>query len=315
MGFIIKRITLISLSVIFLLTCCSCNSVTAEKADEIGSRNQNQGITVSSQLRLVDFPNDKRMEAMEYTFPDGTKMLTLPGDAKTIFLINGTYDLNIDSAIVNDVFMVSIKDLCDSLGINAASDSDKTTITTDKTKIVFQSNNDTALVNDKKSTLVTAPTRIKNKLFVPLSFICSALNLDADLFDPPVKNYLFGDNTVITIDQKSTLDGFSEEEAYDYLKDNLDTAYSHFEDNFKKLYNPDSGRLLSSSVELKKDIESLKFAGRISKYYRFEGLAYTIFLDKYSKDVYFKIPTTSSADIKKINFDDETLFEENYMVD
>jgi hypothetical protein len=76
---------------------------------------------------------------------------------------------------------------------------------------------------------------------------------------------LFSWNTVITIDQRTNLAGLSEEEAYDYLKDNLDMAYSHFEDNFKKLYHPDSDRLLSLSADLKKDIDSLKLVGSISK--------------------------------------------------
>ncbi|MDD4591426.1 MAG: copper amine oxidase N-terminal domain-containing protein [Parabacteroides sp.] len=293
---------------------CSCNPATTEEASKTGNHTENQGITVSTQIHVVDFPNDKRMEAMEYIFPDGTRMLTLPGDAKTIFLVNGTYDLNIESSIVDDVFMVSIKDLCDSLDINATSENDNITITKDELKIIFKADDDAALVNDEKSTLEAVPTIIENKLYVPLSFICSELNLDADLFDPPVKNYLFRHNTVVAIDQKTNLTGLSEEEAYDYLKDKLGTAYSQFEDNFKKLYNPDSDRLFSSSAILKEDIDSLELIGSMSKYYVFRG-PYTMFLNKYNKNVYVKVPTISTSDLKIINFNDEYLFENNYMVD
>lgn len=295
--------------------CCSCNSAATEKANDTGSHNQNQGITVSGHLHLVDFPKDKRFEAIEYTFPDGAKIFTSSGDAKPIFLINGTYDLNVESSIVDDVFMVSIKDLCDSLNINTTAENDKITITSDELKIVFKANDDTALVNDKKSTLKTAPKMINDKMYVPLSFICDELNLDADYFDSSEKYCLFAWNTIITIDQKSNLSGLSEDEAYDYLKDNLGTAYSHFEDNFKKLYNPDSNRLSSQSAQLKRDIDSLKLVDSISKYYIFEGLSYTIFLDKYTKDVYFHITTISTLETKKINFDDENLFKDSYMVD
>lgn len=85
--------------------------------------------------------------------------------------------------------------------------------------------------------------------------------------------------------------------------------------NYKKLYNPDDDRIDNISYFLKQDIDNLKLIGNISKYYVFEGLAYTIFLDKYSKNVYFNIQSIGEVNIKKIEFDDPKLFEYAYMVD
>lgn len=302
---------------------CKASATTTTDAKTLGENNtaatssENQGITFRSDSYMMDF-SESQIEAIVYTFPDGTKTFNTDGDAKTVVMINGTFAPDIEVKIIDKVLMVPIKNICDKLEIKANLTDKNNKITIEnKNKnltITFKVNDAVALVNNKKITMESSPQLVDNTIYVPWMSIYDKLNITTKYYNP-ASSHLFSLNALITIDQESNQPYMSKDEAFKYLKDNLNVASTHFKENFKKLYNPDNDRLNSTEKELKENISNVKFVSSISKYYIFRGHYYTMFVDKYNKDVYFNIPAIASRTIKKINFDDPTLFEYSYMVD
>ncbi|MHC1723552.1 MAG: stalk domain-containing protein [Aminipila sp.] len=301
---------------------CKASATTTTDSKTLGEKNtaatssENQGITFRSDSYMMDFP-ESQIEAIVYTFPDGTKTFNTYGNAKTVVMINGTFAPDIEVKIIDKVLMVPIKNICDKLEIKANL-TEKNNITIEnKDKhlmVTFKVNDSVALVNNERITMESSPQLVDNTIYVPWMSIYDKLNITTKYYNP-TRSHLFSLNSLITIDQEPNQPYMSKDEAFKYLKDNLNIASNHFKENYKKLYNPDNNRLNSMEKELKKNISNVKFVSSISKYYIFTGHNYTMFVDKYNKDVYFNTPAIASRTIKKIKFDDPTLFEYGYMVD
>lgn len=320
------------IAILIITFCCSCkaavtttteNDKNTVDTDTCVSNNnttkissENNGITLHGVYKGAEFADIGPIETCEYMFPNGTTMFAADGNAKTIVMINGTYQPDIEVKMIDNVLMVPIKIVCECLNIeaNVIEKNNKITIKNNLLTIKIKVADTNALVNNEKVALELPAQVIDNAIYVPWNFMYDKLDVNSDYYNS-WQNHLLAFNPIITIDKKSNIPYLSKKEGYEYLKNNLDESYNHFEENYKKLYNPDDDRIDNISYFLKQDIDNIKLIGNISKYYVFEGLAYTIFLDKYNKDVYFNIQSIGEANIKKIEFDDPKLFEYAYMVD
>lgn len=320
--FLLKFILLVTI----ILALEGCQKITAEEIINTKKNTTNTNIyNIANQpentyiaVHENYYPIDELIDAVECTFPDGTKLFTTEGNAQTIVMVNGTYRPDIKTKIINKdeynncVLMVPIKKVCQYLNISLKQEDNSITITNNDLTFTFRVNNDVALVNNKNVTLYFSPKIIEGTIYVPWLDVSEILKLKTDYYRPS-KLDLFQWNPVITIDQELDLPSLSETEAYNYLKNHLDEAYTHFNDNYKELYNPDNETLLETSSQLKEHIKTLKLANTVSRYYVFKGLYYTIFLDKYNRNVYFYTRALGYADVKKIAFDDPKLFQYYYM--
>ncbi len=119
---------------------------------------------------------------------------------------------------------------------------------------------------------------------------------------------------IIAIDEKTNRDFMSKGKAYKILSEKLKEGYDSFPENFKNLYKPDDIVIENTAKSLKKDIDEMAYIKDFSHYYVYKG-PYTIYFDKYNGDIFFHTVKIAGSDLKKVNFEDEKLFEYGYMVD
>lgn len=254
----------------------------------------------------------------KYIFSDGTKLDVSDMsylNPFVIFLIDGfKYETNINSINENNITLVPVVKLSDILDwkLEWVKENDDFIINSINSKIRLKVNSDIASVNGEKFKMETSPVIIHDLVYIPLRFVCEKMGLEIKYYNHSEID-LFKHSSIITIDSKLDIPYISQEEAYRYLKSNLDNAFNAFEQNFKMLYDPDETLLKDVSSSLRENINNLKFTKDFSRYYVFKG-PYTIYLDKYTSDVYFNIIDVSFSEVKKIKFDDPKLFEYNYMV-
>lgn len=315
-----KKILICILIAIFLIItgCTNVKETTNCDDNAIGTSSKNSGLSLYCDSNMVEVAYQNLIPTKEYIFPNGTKIFTTKNNARTIVMINGTYEPDIQVKIIDNILMVPIKEICECLDfkVDWLAESNTMIVKDNDLTITFKVDDTVAFVNNEKFDLELPTKIVENTIYIPWMFIYNLsdkLELNIEYYDKFSELDLFMWNPVITIDQELNLPYLSKEEAYKYLKSNLDYAYSNFEYNYKTLYNPDEDLLIGSSNMLKEDISNLKFTKTISRYYVFEGLRYTIYLDKYTKTTYFNIISIDS-EIKKVNFDDPKLFEYSYMV-
>ncbi|SHH42299.1 copper amine oxidase N-terminal domain-containing protein [Tepidibacter thalassicus] len=252
----------------------------------------------------------------EYVFSNGIKINASEENAQPIMLINGSFRADIKAINNNNRLLVPIRTISEALGLKVSwkKESNKVIIENKDSTIVLKIDDTFATVNNKEYTLTSPPILINNTTYVPLRFISEKMGLKVGYYKSSEID-LFTWNPVVTIDEELNIPYISEEEACKNLKSKLEDAYNKYEDNYKKLHNPDDDYLTKSSNALKEDISNIKITKTISRYYVFEGLNNTIYLDKYSGIAYFNIRGISFSEITKIDFDDPRLFEYGYMVD
>ncbi|WP_129596098.1 copper amine oxidase N-terminal domain-containing protein [Anaerophilus nitritogenes] len=256
------------------------------------------------------------MPIQEYVFQNGTKINASPENAQTIIMINGLYQPDIQTINHNNILLVPAKTICETLGfqLNWVEESNNVIIKNNNHTITLKVKDHVAIVNNEKHTLQSAPILMNNTIYVPLRFICETMGLKVKYYTRTEID-LFTWNPVVTIDQEFNASYISEKEAYESLKRNLTYGYDHFEDNYKTLHQPEKHLLTSALEILRKDIENLRLVQTISRYYVFEGLRYTIYVDKYTGTIYFNVIGISFSQVKKADFNDPRLFEYSYMVD
>lgn len=251
----------------------------------------------------------------EYVFPNGTKINVSKERSQPIMLLNGSFEPNIEIVNNNNVSLIPIRIMSEKLGakVDWISKKNKIIVKDNSFTITLKINDKIAFVNNKKYTLDAAPKIIKDTTYIPLRFICENMGLKVKYYKSSEIDLLW--LPIITVDKELNKPYVSEKEAYNYLKGNLEHAYGKFKDNYKTLYNPEEKKLVESADILRKDIDKIKLTKTISRYYVFEGLFDTIYFDKYTRDIYFNTIAVSYSQVKKVNFDDQKLFEYFYMVD
>lgn len=254
----------------------------------------------------------------KYIFLDGTKLdisdMSYLNPAVILLIDGSKYETNINVINENNITLVPVSKLSDILGwkLEWVKENDDFIINSINSKIKLKVNSDIVNVNGENCKMETSPIVIHDLVYIPLRFVCEKMGFEIKYYSPSEID-LFKHSSVITIDSKLGIPYISQEEAYRYLKSNLENAFNNFEQNFKKLYNPNEVLLKDVSSRLRENINNLKFAQNYSRYYVFKG-PYTIYFDKYTSDVYFNIVDISFSELKKIKFDDPKLFEYNYMV-
>lgn len=273
-------------------------------------------LSLHCNTNIVEVDNEKHVPVQEYIFLDGTKLNISKENASPILLINGSYKPSINVVIKNNLSLIPLRDISESLGwgVEWIKESSEIIIDSEHSKFKFKINDKIMITDDKKYKLEEPPIIINNSTYIPLRLFCEKSGLSVGYFKPSEID-LFMWNPIISIDHKLNTPHTSKENAYKYLKTNLENAFNHFEHNYITLYNPEEHLLNSSLNRLREDIDNFKFTKELSKYYIFEGLYSTIYLDKYTNDVYFNTITISGSEVKKIKFDDPKLFEYFYMVD
>ncbi|WP_353094114.1 copper amine oxidase N-terminal domain-containing protein [Tissierella praeacuta] len=251
----------------------------------------------------------------EYFFQDGTKLDISYLNPAMLLLINGRrYETNVGLVNRDNIILAPIVRLSEILGwtVNQVEENNKFIISSNDSKIILEINNKVANINGEEYEMQVSPLIMHDLIYVPLRFVCEIMELNVGYYNSSDID-LIAHSSIITIDSKLDILPISYENAYSYLKNNLESAYNNFEQNYMILYNPDEDLLKNVSSHLRKNINNLKFIEEFSRYYIFEG-PYTIYFDKYTNDVYFNIIDISFSELKKIKFDYPRLFEYGYMV-
>ncbi len=216
-----------------------------------------------------------------YTFLDGTQKIFDSKQDNTMLMVNGSIYPNIILESKNNEFYIKLKDVKNELGLNISN--------------LFKDN--IIIINDD--------------LYISLDVLCIDTNSKMDYYVEDMYDiYLLIPHDIITIDQRIDDPYISTYEAYDLLMENfsyvLTDCKTKFINTYIKYLDYDEclNRYLDFYPIFKKDISNIEYYKSISRYYVFKGFYHYIYVDKYTKDIYFGICDIARDIIKKADFDD-----------